>query len=87
MNDKIVANELKRIAKAIKADFGDVPMFLNVSDYFLKSNGAKMDSNDVKNAMDILSNATIDVDIKKHMKDVLNRYHLEEIQEAKLKVK
>ena len=47
----------KIVARIIKADYGDVPTYFNVSDFIRDKGGDKMYSDDVESAIEILSSA------------------------------
>jgi len=59
MNQQVVASELVKVAKELVADFGDVQVYLNVSDFFKTADGKKMTTEQVEDAKRWLENSAL----------------------------
>jgi hypothetical protein len=77
VNRKAVAQELVKVAKSLTADYGDVRVYLNVSDFFKTTSGEKMTSEQVEMAERWLENSALacQMDFEKAVKAaIVKRY-------------
>jgi hypothetical protein len=79
MNKQAVAQELVKVAKLLKADSGDVPVYFNVYDLFRPSVGKSWTSQQQDAAEEIVQNAAMAnwTQFEKAVKDTLKRDHFE----------
>jgi hypothetical protein len=59
MNRQAVAQELVKVAKSLTADYGDVQVYLNVSNFFKTSDGKRMTAEQVEDAKKWLENSAL----------------------------
>jgi len=89
MNRQAVAQELVKVAKSLTADYGDISVYLNVSNFFKTTSGEKMNSEQVEMAERWLENSALacQMDFEKAVRAAIVKRYKRQLELVGLEVK